>query len=318
MTSQSTMTILELIESGFDFGLDKYDIFDENYRDTLNKNILSYFMFREISYQNPTQWRFKFTYELDRLMREKYNDIYKLKQIEFNPLYNIEMTETFTRELKNTGSVDNSINSISNETGESGTSFENNTVLDGFNKTVNSGHDLKTVDMKNVAENSGKDITENSGQDENINRNLATSYPDENFQNVIDESEISYATGGNFTSSVDKKGTKTETQHGLKITTSDNGTEKMEVGTTVAVEQTDITDNDGHEDSTFKNDISTNSTNYTESENNQVESWSRHEEGSSAGLPFSKAMLQYIEYLEGSQIELMICKDLEKFFIQVW
>ena len=39
-----TVTILSLQKNNFDFGLDTYPIFDENYRETLNNNILNYYL----------------------------------------------------------------------------------------------------------------------------------------------------------------------------------------------------------------------------------------------------------------------------------
>lgn len=97
--SSYTVTVYNLMQNDFDFGLNDYEIFDENYRPILNNCILDYYKFREIGFQNPYQWRDRLRQRLDMIMRNKYNDLYKAKAIEFNPLYNIEIHETYTRKL---------------------------------------------------------------------------------------------------------------------------------------------------------------------------------------------------------------------------
>ena len=52
-----TISINELINSNFDFGLQDYPIFDENYRQTLNNNILNYFLFEEIGLETPQAFK---------------------------------------------------------------------------------------------------------------------------------------------------------------------------------------------------------------------------------------------------------------------
>ena len=46
-----TVTIKSLIDNNFNFGLDSYPIFDENYRETLNENILNYYYESEIGFE---------------------------------------------------------------------------------------------------------------------------------------------------------------------------------------------------------------------------------------------------------------------------
>lgn len=58
-----TISVYTLMENGFDFGLNDYPIFDENYRSILNSAILEHYMTREISYFNPAVWRRKFEIE---------------------------------------------------------------------------------------------------------------------------------------------------------------------------------------------------------------------------------------------------------------
>ena len=102
-----TISVYELMENNFDFGLKDYEIFDENYRPILNQAILDFYKFREIGYINPIQWKDRLNQRMRLIMRNKYNALYKAKMTNFNPLFNVDMTETFTHEISNTGEENN-------------------------------------------------------------------------------------------------------------------------------------------------------------------------------------------------------------------
>lgn len=116
---QKTITVYELIDMGFDFGLDKYTIWNEEYRPILNNALLEYFLTREISHVVPNMWRRKITARLDLIMRNKYNALFKAKEQEFNPLYTMELYEDYSHNIKNTASNSNNgeTNYNSNGTG---------------------------------------------------------------------------------------------------------------------------------------------------------------------------------------------------------
>ena len=208
-----TITIFELLENNFDFGLQNYEIFDNNYREILNNRILEYYKFYEIAFINPLMFRDRLNQRMDLIMSNKYNEMYKAKAIEFDPLNNVKMTETFTRTIQN----------------------------------------------ESIGENSGSSTNTN---DSNGN-NIYSVYPNEKMVEG-DLSKGIFANSGNFA--------KNE-----NIATSENK-------------------NAGKESS------------------NGIETYTRHSEGSSAGLPFSKAMLQFYDFLNKSQIDLQIIHDLGDLF----
>ena len=53
-----TIEISKLIKNNFDFGLLNYPIFDEDYREVLNKNILNYYYNYEIGFETPELFKF--------------------------------------------------------------------------------------------------------------------------------------------------------------------------------------------------------------------------------------------------------------------
>ena len=50
MMAKYTITIKTLIDNNFDFQMTNYPIFDENYRETLNHNILYHYYENEIGF----------------------------------------------------------------------------------------------------------------------------------------------------------------------------------------------------------------------------------------------------------------------------
>ena len=135
--SSYTVSVYELIESGFDFGLKSYSIFDENYRDTLNNAILNYYMFREIGFANPTVWRQKLNTRMEIIMRNKYNALYKAKLMDFNPLYTMELYEDYTHTVNNTGQTNNNgeVNFITSSKQNTNTSQNTNMTSDENSET---------------------------------------------------------------------------------------------------------------------------------------------------------------------------------------
>jgi len=131
--STYTISVLELQEYNFDFGLADYPIWNEAYRPILNKAILDFYMFREIGYINPNVWRQRLNNRMEIIMRNKYNDLYKAKAKEFNPLYTMEMYEEYTRNVTNEGTNNNN--------------GEINYNTNGTNDTVSTqGNDIHTTD----------------------------------------------------------------------------------------------------------------------------------------------------------------------------
>lgn len=88
-----TVELGRLIESGFDLGLDKYPIFDEAYRRALNNKILRHYWMQEIGFETAELFKRYLNQTLSEIM-PYYNQLYTSELLEFNPLYNVDKTET--------------------------------------------------------------------------------------------------------------------------------------------------------------------------------------------------------------------------------
>lgn len=115
--SKYTITIKNLIDNHFDFQMTEYPIFDENYRDTLNNNILNHYYENEIGFETAPLFRFYLNQTLNEIM-PKYNELYKAQKnlIDNNLLLsNTNLTEG----LQGTNSTTSSSTSSSTNTGSS-------------------------------------------------------------------------------------------------------------------------------------------------------------------------------------------------------
>lgn len=104
--SHYTTEIRWLVESGWNFGLDKYPIFEESYRAVLNQKIIDHYYFREIGFETAAL----FTRFLNRKMNEimpYYNQLYLSEKIKIEPLTRLDYSETYTRNNEITANTTN-------------------------------------------------------------------------------------------------------------------------------------------------------------------------------------------------------------------
>ena len=111
-----TITIKTLIDNNFDFQMTNYPIFDENYRETLNNNILHHYYENEIGFETASLFRFYLNNKLNEIM-PYYNELYKVQKKLINDnllLNNVNLTE----ELKGKNTTTTSSTSQSTNKGK--------------------------------------------------------------------------------------------------------------------------------------------------------------------------------------------------------
>lgn len=115
-----TITIKTLIDNNFDFQMTNYPIFDENYRETLNNNILHHYYENEIGFETAPLFRFYLNQKLNEIM-PYYNELYKVQKKLIDDkllLNNVNLTE----ELK--GSNTTKTSSVSQSTNKGKNLFQ--------------------------------------------------------------------------------------------------------------------------------------------------------------------------------------------------
>lgn len=116
--SKYTTQLRNVINSGYDLGLKNYPIFDEKYRPILNAKILQHYYMCEIGFESVEMFKFALNREMNEIM-PLFNQYYKSELVEFNPLYNIDTTETYTHKIDNKNNNSQNSKSDSNSLSES-------------------------------------------------------------------------------------------------------------------------------------------------------------------------------------------------------
>lgn len=259
--SKYTISVYELMEMAalgkFNFGMDKYPIFDEAYRPILNDAILQHYKWREIGFTNPNMWADRLNQRLALIMRNKYNALYKAKMTDFNPLFNVDMTETYIHDVDNKGTVENS--GVSQNT----SSLNNNT-------SQNTSNDVKT---SSTTSNDSLGINSTFPSEEMLENDFSEGvYADSSRKDIVNSTTTD----------------SEETENSQKITSETNSNDK-----------------------TLSNDN-------TKSNTTTTETYTRKTQGSSAGLPFSKALIQLKEFYDQYQLDQQVIAELKDLFFNKW
>ena len=139
-----TITILTLQRNNFNFGLTSYPIFDEAYRETLNNNILNYYLESEIGVETAELFK-RLLNDRMALIMPKYNKMYLAQDelLQNGVLGNVNLTETLQRETDSTSSQEDSGTGT-----QTGTSTANNKNL--YQDTPQGSISMQTLDSSNV------------------------------------------------------------------------------------------------------------------------------------------------------------------------
>ena len=114
--SKYTTTIYYLKQNGFDFELNDYPIFDENYRETLNNLILDTFLMDEIGFETPALFRHYLKTTLNEIM-PYYNLLYSAQK-EITEKRNIFGNVDLREEMNSTTSSEGNSTTNSQGTGK--------------------------------------------------------------------------------------------------------------------------------------------------------------------------------------------------------
>lgn len=297
-------------------------------------------MFREIGYSNPRRWDFEMARNMERLMSTKYNRLFSLLEVDYNPLHNIDLTETETqtRELERKNNQDTTRNGdtdakhkIESTNGYDG-STTSNTSVDGTTTATNelSGSSVTDTDVNATANTSS---TAESTTQSTSNANSTTTSDN----GAVTMPDDITSTEEYYNDRVHAKGASTSDSTSNSTTNSTNTTDETSTNSTnSSVTNTETTDSTTHDlnttattedtnSTTTLNSNSTNNTKTTETEKlkadeNVIEKFT-HEvvtKGSSAGLSFANAMMQQKKLVEETMLLDELFFDLEPLFYSLW
>lgn len=186
--SNYTTLLGNLIENGFDVGLKDYPIYDEKHRQELNEKIINHYYFREIGFETAEMFKRKLNIKMKEIM-PYYNQKYKSEDVEFNPLYNIELHETYTENRENVGESSSNLDTT-------------NSSKEG---TINVEADTPqgSITIDEIRENKYASKT-NNNQNENINNGNSKSINSskENGKNTYSKDTIGSSAGLSFSHAI--------------------------------------------------------------------------------------------------------------------
>lgn len=145
--------ITQALPKIFDFD---FPIFDENYREVLERKIVRHFYTREIGFETVGLWKLKLNTKLNEIM-PLYNQRYKSTLLEYNPLYSVnktihrggdgKLTREGTDTVKEDGTRDiNNTNKYSDTPQGTLQNLVNDTYL--TNATINNTHEAPDLNTK--------------------------------------------------------------------------------------------------------------------------------------------------------------------------
>lgn len=261
----------------FDFN---FPIFDESYRSVLETKILRHYYTREIGLETVGLWKLKLNTKLNEIM-PFYNQLYKSELIEFNPLYDVELTRE--RKIQGTGTKD-----IENGESREGESHAN-TSQTSTNDVTENGVDKGTVTG-----------TADGTQNQNTSGNGTNMYSDTPQGAITDLQAGKYLTNATVDSATN---TFAGASHDSTSQTSENT-------------RNNETQTDGSVDGSNDNDYSSSMDGYSNTTLSNTEDYLEHVIGSNGGESFSKRLNDFRTTF--INIDMMVINDLEELFFGLW
>lgn len=261
----------------FDFN---FPIFDESYRSVLETKILRHYYTREIGLETVGLWKLKLSTKLNEIM-PYYNKLYKSELIEFNPLYDVDLTRE--RKIEGKGTKDT-------ENGENRSGSNNTETTQNNDSTVEeTGGDKGTTTG-----------TANGTQNQNTNGNGTNMYSDTPQGAITDLQAGRYLTNATIDSA-------TNTFAGASSDTTTQTTENTKNSTV---------DTSGSVDGTTESDFNSKTDGFSNTTLSNTEDYLEHVIGSNGGENFSKRLNDYRSTF--INIDMMIINELENLFFGLW
>lgn len=305
--------IAAAIPSVFDFD---FPIFDERYRAVLEAKILKHYYTREIGLETVGLWKLKLDTKLNEIM-PFYNQLYKSELIEFNPMYDVDLTRdhtlnrseqteqtgTETADATKNGTVDTKTSGT-----KTGTSRENIDVSENQETEQNSKSD---TDIKNTTGSTSEETA--TGTKTHYNKYSDT--PQGSLQNVQNDTYLTNARMVNDNDTQIGKTTVSGSDTSTGSTTADTST------TANSTSETTHTGNTTDETSGTQNTKSadTEKRNATQTANKELSSldeYLEHVKGKNGGVSYSAMLNEFrTTFLN---IDMQVINELSDLFMNLW
>lgn len=162
------------VMTGGDIGLNNYEIFNSDYREKLNGQIIAHYWNREICTEAIENWRLMMWRKMNEIM-PVYNKLYQSLEIEFDPLSTIDMHSITSSDSSQTGTASNTSTQTSDSTSNSRSvsSDTPQTMLSGDEDYATSGAD---VHGSSGVASTGNDTSDQTGSQTSNSDNHVSGY----------------------------------------------------------------------------------------------------------------------------------------------
>lgn len=287
--SEGYTSTKEIIEKSrkkiFDFD---YPIFDENYRSVLETKIIKHYYTREIGAETVGLWKFWLDERMNRIM-PYYNQLYKSELLDFNPLYDTDITTDSNRKEKHEeNTTDSNVRTDNTSRDENGTETRTDNLASSNTRTDN----LKTS-------NDHEDHDTDSGTNDSLQ-----AYSDTPQNGLTGVTTLNYLTNATKNTGSDSKTHNNDGSYETKNT----GTQTNDATQTGTV-RNDI--NNTVRNTGTVSDSGTGTKNY-----DNVNDYLEHVKGKRGTESYAKMLQEYRKTF--LNIDQMIINNLSDLFMGVW
>lgn len=153
--SQYTTELRYLIQQRYDLGLRDYPLFDESYRNVLNKKIVDEYFFREIGQETPERFKHHLNHTMNMIM-PYYNQLYQSELLAIDPLLTFRESEEMARKT-NTGTNTESTRVLDQDQTQS-SEIDSTNIANGGATVSTLGTETTDEDTTNTKTENGLDV----------------------------------------------------------------------------------------------------------------------------------------------------------------
>ena len=313
-----------------------FPIFDESYREILCRKILKHYYTREICEESVGLWKLRLDTRMNEIM-PYYNQLYKSELLEFNPLYDTNLTRTSQRQGESTGSDEyssnkditgNSVTDTTNSgTNKSTTNETSEGAVNGSSEATSNvaSEGSVTVTNKNAGTTTNESTATSNKTNTDNSYDLYSDTPQGALTNVDNEEYLTNArkktTSGTNTENVSVTGNTTTSENGnTSTTTNDRGgstTTNTENNSTTGKVDTVV---NGETSGTGKSTtVSTGNDKFTSNQNRDARTTEDYLEtviGKQGSTSYSKLLNEYRETF--LNIDMQVINALSDLFFGLW
>lgn len=323
-----TMYLWEVMEHTADIGLSEYPIFDEEYREGLNKKITDHYYNREIGQETVEMFTFAMRRKMNEVM-PYFNQLYESTRLEYDPLSTLNISRVHDGDVKESSTGNRTEAGSVAVTGTSETTGARDTTGESESNGTSRTSDERT---RNTSGSTTQDVTGSESQDvTGANEKTTDSTHDESSRNVAsDFPQVMLSPNADYASSgVDSTGkaadaatsTETSTQNSESVTSQNTEGTSTETAEDSGVSDTKTSDKVGTTTNETSNSATdeTSNTLSTGNADTQQES-TRVEKDSDTTTGYNMHTVDMIMRYRDSliNVDMLIIDVLAELFMLIW